>query len=86
MAERGGWELIRLQTPDCVHWCIGEREKSCAADFLKDLEEAVKIARTTPLKEGSMAGIYGMAATVPDRSVVSDILMGYLDTLYKTKR
>ena len=29
-----------------------------------------------------MPGIYGQAAIVPDRSVVGDILKGYLDVLY----
>ena len=50
-----------------------------------DLREAVKAARAQPLKDGSMAGIYGMAAKVPDRTLVADILAGYLDTLYLTR-
>ena len=29
-----------------------------------------------------MPGIYGQAAIVPDRSVVGNILKGYLDVLY----
>lgn len=33
--------------------------------------------------EGS-AAVYGLAASIPDRSLIADIARGYIDTLYKT--
>ena len=74
-----------VRQAECVHWCVGEREARSADAFLADLREAVKGGRARLLKDGSMAGIYGMAAKVPDRTLVADILAGYLDTLYLTR-
>jgi len=39
--------------------------------------------KRAPAEEGGMAPIYGMAATLPLRSVVSDLLKRYLDLYYK---
>ena len=41
--------------------------------------------KRTPTEKGGMAPVYGMAATLPLRSVVSDILKGYLDLYYKVR-
>ena len=33
--------------------------------------------------KGGLAPVYGVAASLPFRGVVSDILKGYLDVIYK---
>ena len=45
----------------------------------------IPIGINLPNKEEGMAPIYGMAATLPLRSVVSDLLKHYLDLYYKVK-
>ena len=39
--------------------------------------------KIVPAEMGGMAPVYGMAATLPLRSVVSDLLKCYLDLYYK---
>ena len=39
--------------------------------------------RDEPPKEGGLAPIYGLAATVPDRTVVDEFLRSYMDLWYR---
>ena len=54
-----------------------------AERFLADLSAAVNFTRENPDVSGGMAPVYGLAATLPVRSVVGDLLERYMDTLYK---
>eukprot|EP00743_Colponemidia_sp_Colp-15_P001248 GILK01001371.1.p1 GENE.GILK01001371.1~~GILK01001371.1.p1 ORF type:complete len:560 (+),score=86.52 GILK01001371.1:38-1681(+) len=78
------WNLNSLQHPACVHICFTALSAKNADQFLVDLAECVKEVRADPAKyaKGS-AAIYGMAASIPDTSLVADIAKGYLDTMYK---
>ena len=80
-----GWSLNGLHQPSCVHLCVTLRhtQAGVAKQFMEDLRAAVAHVRDNPAEEGGMAPVYGMAATLPLRGVVSDILKGYIDTLYK---
>jgi len=84
MAHRG-WSLNGLHKPSCVHICVTLRHArpGVAERFVKDLKAAGAHVRQNPGEKGGMAPVYGMAATFPDRSAVSDMLDAYLDTLYK---
>ena len=80
-----GWSLNGLHKPSCVHIAITllhTREGVCQR-FIDDLKQAVEQVKTTPDTKKGMAPVYGMAATLPARGVVSDILKRYLDTYYK---
>mmetsp|Transcript_20684 Transcript_20684/g.66401 ORF Transcript_20684/g.66401 Transcript_20684/m.66401 type:complete len:550 (+) Transcript_20684:1-1650(+) len=81
--ERKGWALPRLQYPPAVHVCVSERMEPLVEEWISDLREAVALCRDSPeqVKDG-MAGIYGSAAIIPDRSLVGELLEGYLDSLY----
>ena len=59
------------------------RLQGVAEQFISDLTEAVMHVKNMPIEEGGMAPVYGMAATLPLRSVVSDLLKRYLDLYYK---
>ncbi len=54
-----------------------------AERFVTDLREAVAEAEASPAGEGGMAPVYGMAATLPARGAISDILGLYLDAIYE---
>lgn len=84
MAHRG-WSLNGLHQPACVHLCVTLRhtQPGVAERFIADLAAAVAHVRANPSAAGGMAPVYGMAATLPLRGVVSDMLKRYLDTLYK---
>lgn len=57
-----------------------------ADDFIRDLKEGVRVCMKNPDKKIDGIGvIYGLAQSIPDRSIVSDIARLYLDGLYQTK-
>jgi len=80
-----GWSLNGLHKPACLHLCVTLRhtQPGVAERFIHDLKEAVEYVKTNPQTKGGMAPIYGMAATLPVRSVVEDLLERYIDLLYK---
>jgi hypothetical protein len=43
----------------------------------------VAFVKAHPEEKGSMAPVYGMAATMPMRGVVSDMLKHYIDLIFK---
>jgi len=79
------WSLNGLHKPTCVHLCVTLRhtQPGVADRFLADLREAVEHVKAHPEEKGSMAPVYGMAATVPLRGMVSDLLKKYLDVIFK---
>lgn len=84
MSERG-WSLNGLHRPACVHLCVTlpHTEEGVAQRFLEDLEQSVAAARRATSATPGMAPIYGLAATLPVRGAVADLLRRYLDLLYK---
>lgn len=80
-----GWSLNGLHKPACLHLCVTLRhtQPGVVERFIRDLRDAVEYVRDNPQTEGGMAPIYGMAATLPVRSVVEDLLERYIDLLYK---
>ncbi|HMZ44407.1 MAG TPA: aminotransferase class V-fold PLP-dependent enzyme [Anaerolineales bacterium] len=79
------WSLNGLHKPTCVHLCVTLRhtQPGVAERFLTDLREAVEHVKGHPEEKGSMAPVYGMAATIPMRGMVSDLLKKYLDLIFK---
>ena len=83
--SRKKWSLNGLHKPSCVHICVTLRQTQAgvAQQFLNDLQEAVAYVKEHPEEKGTMAPVYGMAATIPLRGVVSDMLKRYLDLIFK---
>ncbi|MGM0453772.1 MAG: aminotransferase class V-fold PLP-dependent enzyme [Thermodesulfobacteriota bacterium] len=84
MGERG-WSLNGLHNPSCVHICVTLRHTrpGVAERFLSDLSDAVAYVRAHPEDRGQMAPVYGMAATLPVRELVGDMMERYIDLLYE---
>jgi glutamate/tyrosine decarboxylase-like PLP-dependent enzyme len=84
MSERR-WNLNGLHRPAALHLCVTLRhaQPGVADRFLEDLRASVDHVRHHPPKPGGMAPAYGMAASLPLRGVVSDLLKRYLDRLYR---
>ncbi|HEX9029061.1 MAG TPA: aminotransferase class V-fold PLP-dependent enzyme [Anaerolineales bacterium] len=80
-----GWGLNGLYKPPAVHLCVTLRhtQQGVAERFLDDLGAAIETVKRSPEVRGSLAPVYGMAATVPLRGLVSDMLKRYMDLLYK---
>ena len=80
------WSLNGLHKPSCVHICITLRhtQPGVAERFVEDLRESVAYVKAHPEEKGSLAPVYGMAATMPMRGLVGDMLKKYLDLVFKT--
>jgi glutamate/tyrosine decarboxylase-like PLP-dependent enzyme len=80
-----GWSLNALHKPPALHLCVTLRHTSSgvAERFIDDLKTAVKHVRDNPGEKGGMAPVYGMAATIPDRSMVAELLDMFMDMLYR---
>lgn len=80
-----GWSLNGLHHPNAVHIAVTLRHTlpGIAERFINDLGVAVEAVKNNPSGKGKMAPVYGMAASMPFKGVISDILKRYLDALYK---
>jgi glutamate/tyrosine decarboxylase-like PLP-dependent enzyme len=86
MAKRG-WSLNGLHRPACVHLCVTLRHArpGVAERFLADLRAATEEIRARPGGAEGMAPIYGMAATLPVRGLVGELLDRYMDLIYEVE-
>ena len=82
LAERD-WSLNTMQNPACVHLCVTFANHAGADKFLADLEWAVAKVRAAPrgAPKGESAAMYGIVASIPDKSLIAHTAMGYLDAL-----
>ncbi len=83
--SKKGWSLNGLHRPACIHIMVtplhtqpGVKERLSA-----DLREAVAFVQANPDAEAGLAPVYGMAASLPARGVVGDLLKRYMDVLYR---
>jgi glutamate/tyrosine decarboxylase-like PLP-dependent enzyme len=79
------WSLNGLHKPSCVHIAVTLRHAvpGVTERFINDLRDGVEFVKANPVSEGGMAPVYGMAASIPFRGMVSDLLKKYMDVLYK---
>ncbi|GLI79522.1 dihydrosphingosine phosphate lyase [Penicillium ochrochloron] len=89
-----GWHLNALQSPPALH-CAFTLPTAKAVDQLindvvecleKELEKAEERRRQGKayiLERGETSALYGVAGSIPDKSIVSRLAEGFLDTLYK---
>ncbi|XP_066535333.1 sphingosine-1-phosphate lyase 1 [Hoplias malabaricus] len=82
-----GWNLNTLQFPSSIHICVTmlHTMPGVAQHFIKDVKEEVAIIMKNPKEKTTGKGaIYGMAQSIPDRTLVTEISCGFLDCLYST--
>uniref|UniRef100_A0A7N6BNR6 sphinganine-1-phosphate aldolase n=1 Tax=Anabas testudineus TaxID=64144 RepID=A0A7N6BNR6_ANATE len=83
-----GWNLNTLQYPSSIHLCctVLHTQPGVADQFIRDVKEQVGIIMKNPKeKTTGMGAIYGMAQSIPDRSMVTEVSRGFLDCLYSTE-
>ncbi|REK19431.1 MAG: aspartate aminotransferase family protein [Planctomycetota bacterium] len=80
-----GWSLTGLLNPAAIHVSPTLRwsQPGVAGRFVEHLRESVAYVRETPNIEGGMAPIYGLAAAIPDRSIVHGMLKQVMDVYYR---
>ena len=79
------WSLNGLHKPACFHIALTLRhtQVGVAERFLSDLKESVAHVKANPGLTDGLAPVYGLAASLPFRGVLSDVLKKYLDVIYK---
>ncbi|ETN43289.1 uncharacterized protein HMPREF1541_02448 [Cyphellophora europaea CBS 101466] len=91
---RRDWHLNSLQDPPGLHvavtlpMCADGVVDGLIADLVacvKEEKEKVRdrISKGEAIKKGNTAQLYGVAGSLPDKSVVEKVVVAYLDTLYK---
>ncbi|XP_077561332.1 sphingosine-1-phosphate lyase-like [Haemaphysalis longicornis] len=87
LVERG-WNLNPLQYPAGFHLCVTllHVSENVADRFLKDMRQCTADILRAPRKPSSgQAAIYGLAQSIPDRSVVEELAHAYIDACYSTR-
>lgn len=90
-----GWHLNALQNPPAIHVAVTMPVVKVWEKLISDLEtvveeerekERVRVAAGQGVKGkamGDSAALYGVAGSLPNKSVVVDLASGFLDLLYK---
>ena len=81
--EKRGWHVDRQQRPPSLHAMITPAHATVIDRFLADLRAAVDEARAHPERAGEGgAAMYGLAARMPIRGLVTDNLRQMMRTMY----
>ena len=72
-----GWNLNILQDPICLHLCITPKNINNVDDLIYLLINL--LTKEVKVDCKNIASIYGMSASLPDKSVIDDIVTNYLD-------
>ena len=82
-----GWHLNALQDPPAIHIACTKPTTVAVEKFLSDLEgalQSVKLKGDGQKAKGDTAALYGVAGSLPNKSVINSMAAGFIDTLYKT--
>uniref|UniRef100_A0A915PYJ2 sphinganine-1-phosphate aldolase n=1 Tax=Setaria digitata TaxID=48799 RepID=A0A915PYJ2_9BILA len=81
-----GWNLNSVQNPPGAHICVTYNTTFVDTwkTFVNDLRKVAFTLMNDPYKgkHSNMAAIYGLAAAIPDKNLISDLARCYLDACY----
>lgn len=76
-----GWKIDRQQRPPSAHVVVSPGHARIVEPFLAELTQVAAGLRSgTPAPPGS-AAMYGAAAIAPDRRMVGEMILGFMDNL-----
>uniref|UniRef100_A0A5S6R5A8 sphinganine-1-phosphate aldolase n=1 Tax=Trichuris muris TaxID=70415 RepID=A0A5S6R5A8_TRIMR len=84
-----GWCLNLLQQPPAVHLCVtlNQTREGVAKAFVQDATDVAEELLKNPSSPSSgTAAFYGIAHSIPDRSLIEEIAYAYLDACYATDK
>lgn len=81
-----GWHLSTLQNPPALHLATTKLSVPVIDELITELKQGVKklVENGSELKSDTSA-LYGVAGSVQTTGVVDRLVVGFLDTLYKTE-
>ncbi|KAJ1020766.1 hypothetical protein NDA16_004157 [Ustilago loliicola] len=82
--SKKGWHMNGLAGDiPAIHIAVTRLTIPATPQFIQDLKEAVKIARSSfTAKKGSMATLYGLGTGVSATAIVGELATRFIDTLY----
>jgi sphinganine-1-phosphate aldolase len=90
-----GWHLNALQNPPAIHVAVTLPIVVVVDQLLADLKKALEEVNEKERKavaegkggrnlhRGDASALYGVAGSLPDKTIVRELAKGFLDTLYK---
>jgi len=86
LVHKCGYDINMLQFPASMHICCTTMHTAdgWVERFLEDVKEHVKPLLATPNVKAEGAGaVYGTAQSIPDRSIIEDVVGGFIDVTYQ---
>jgi glutamate/tyrosine decarboxylase-like PLP-dependent enzyme len=74
-----GWRMDRQQCPPSLHLTVSPGHDAVADAFLADLRECTRDVIATKAQAEGAAAMYGMLGKLPDRGVVRDALLDFME-------
>jgi len=86
LMEKKGWFLDRLQMPPGLHMIVTPNHEKIIQPFLADLSQiTAELIKQGKKDATGMAAVYGIIGTLPDRKAAHQLVLGFLDDLFKAK-
>jgi sphinganine-1-phosphate aldolase len=80
-----GWHLNALQDPAAIHIAVTLPITQSVDAMIRDLEDVVDDCKGKASDNtGSASALYGVAGSIPDKTIVRDLAVGFLDCLTST--
>ena len=76
-----GWRMDRQQSPASLHLTVSPAHDTIADTFIEDLRACTKDVAASGAQAEGAAAMYGMLGKIPDRSVVREALLDFMDGL-----
>lgn len=81
-----GWKMERQQLPDSIHMSMMPHHEHVVDKLIIDLKKAVQTIKENPnLNNSGTTGMYGMVASIPDKSIVNSFVSKFFSSLYTTE-
>jgi sphinganine-1-phosphate aldolase len=78
MQERG-WRMDRQQSPPSLHLTVSPAHDGVADQFVADLRACAREVTETGAQAEGAAAMYGMLGKLPDRGIVREALLDFMD-------
>jgi hypothetical protein len=78
-----GWKMERQQLPDSLHLTMMPHHAMVIEQLGADLSRAVERIKVNPkLNSTGTTGMYGMVASIPDKTLVDDFIIKFFSSLF----
>lgn len=77
--QEKGWRMDRQQNPEALHLTVSPAHDALAEQFVADLAGYAKELYGVKTERQGAAAMYGMLGQLPDRAVVKDALLDFMD-------